>query len=264
MGDGPVAGEARVGGDAARLAEYIRNARRCVAFTGAGVSTLSGIRDFRGKNGLYQTVDADRMFDLAVFREDPTVYYSQSRDFIYALDEKRPSLVHAVLAALEEQGFLAALITQNVDLLHEKAGSKNVIEIHGSPKWHRCGRCGYSLPFAEAATIVRSGAVPSCPDCGVALKPGITFFGENLPEAAISRAVDEARRADLMLVLGSSLAVRPASLLPEYTVNAGGKIVIVNDMPTHLDRYAEMRFTDLAETFHALAREFGISTGGNQ
>ncbi len=253
---GPDAGET-----AARLAEAIRDASHCVAFTGAGVSTLSGIQDFRGKNGLYRTVDADRMFDLSVFREDPMVYYSMARDFIYGLEEKKPSLVHLVLAGLEGQGRLAALITQNVDLLHEKAGSKNVIEIHGSPARHGCRRCGYSMPFAEAAAVVREGTVPTCPECGVALKPGITFFGENLPEGAISRAIAEARRADLMLVLGSSLAVRPAALLPEYTLNAGGKLAIVNDMPTHLDRYAEFRLEDLSDTFRALAGEFGIEGG---
>lgn len=246
-----------------QLSTLILDARHCVAFTGAGVSTLSGIQDFRGRNGLYRTMDADRMFDLSVFREDPSVYYSMSRDFIYGLDEKKPSLVHCVLAALEHKGMLASLITQNVDLLHDKAGSKNVIEIHGSPKEHRCRRCGHSMSFADAALIVRAGEIPECPACGIALKPGITFFGENLPEGALAKAVSEARAADLMLVLGSSLAVQPASLLPEYTINSGGKIVIVNDMPTHLDRYAELHFNDLAETFSALERElFPVDDNG--
>ncbi len=238
------------------LHELIATSAHCVAFTGAGISTLSGIRDFRGKNGLYKSPDTERMFDIDVFREDPSVYYGMARDFIYDLDEKNPSVVHRVLAGLEARGLLDAVITQNIDLLHQKAGSTNVIEIHGSPSVHACPSCGLRTGFAEAQAAVRAGGMPLCPSCGRVLKPEIVFFGESLPAKAIDRAIGEARKADLMLVLGSSLVVYPAASLPEMTLNAGGRIVIVNDMPTYLDGRATLRFGDLESTFTALEALF--------
>ena len=237
------------------LRDKILRSRYCVAFTGAGVSTLSGIRDFRGKNGLYRDVDADRMFDIEVFDRDPSVYYSMARDFIYTIDGREPSVVHRVLAALEARGFLKAVITQNIDLLHRKAGSKNVYEIHGSPAVHHCLSCGYRTGFDSVAERVRSGQLPACPDCGAVLKPDIVFFGEALPERVFASAADHARKADLMLVLGSSLSVYPAARLPEDTLASGGELVIVNDMPTRLDSRASLRYADLGETFVALERE---------
>ncbi|HHU36962.1 MAG TPA: NAD-dependent protein deacylase [Treponema sp.] len=240
--------------DIEKLAELITTSRHCVAFTGAGVSTLSGIQDFRGKNGLYQTINADDMFDIRKFRQDPSVYYSLSKDFIYGLDEKEPSTVHCVLAKLEQAGFLNAIITQNVDLLHQKAGSKNVIEIHGTPATHRCLDCSFIMPFPEVTSIVRTGAVPRCPKCGGSIKPDITFFGESLPQQALADADRNARTADLMIILGTSLVVQPAASLPGMTLRAGGKIVLVNDMPTPLDEYATLRFSDLQTTFEALEK----------
>jgi len=239
-------------GDIEALRALILAARHCVAFTGAGVSTLSGIRDFRGKNGLYKTVDAEKIFDIDVFRSDPSFYYTMTRDFIYGLEDKEPSVVHKVLARLEQNGYLSAIITQNIDLLHQKAGSERVIEIHGSPSIHRCPRCGTTMTFAEAAAIVRAGDLPGCGACGAILKPEITFFGESLPEAALREAKAEARSADLMLVLGSSLLVYPAAAMPEYVFDHGGALVIVNDMPTHLDASASLRFEDLGATFDSL------------
>lgn len=234
------------------LFDLIQESKYCVAFTGAGVSTLSGIRDFRGKNGLYKDLNAEKIFDIEVFRDDPAFYYQATRDFIYNLDEKTPSVIHRVLAAFEALGLLKAVITQNIDLLHQKAGSKEVIEIHGSPKVHRCLSCGTTIDFASAAILVKTGALPRCERCGSVLKPDITFFGENLPSDALRKARDEASKADLMIVLGSSLLVYPAASLPHYTLDSGGGIVIVNDMPTHLDRRAKLRFDDLGPLFEYL------------
>lgn len=231
----------------------------CVAFTGAGVSTLSGIRDFRGKNGLYKTVDADKMFDIDLFHQDPSIYYGMARDFIYGLDDKTPSIVHRVLAELEKRSIVKAVITQNIDLLQQKAGSKKVIEIHGSPENHVCLECGYKTGFRTVVDIVRSGELPRCPKCKSVLKPEIVFFGESLPANAISDAVYESNHADLMLVLGCSLVVYPAASLPETTVKAGGNIVIVNDMPTYLDRCASLRFDDLESVFSALEKKLEAS-----
>ena len=224
-----------------------------VALTGAGVSTLSGIRDFRGKNGLYNEMDAEKIFSMDYFLQDPSFYYSKAGSFIYNIDEKEASIVHTVLGELEQKGLLKALITQNIDLLHQKGGSKNVIEIHGSPTVHYCLNCsGINMSFDEAAAIVRGGGLPKCPKCGKVLKPAITFFGESLPVTALQQAISESQKADLMLVLGTSLTVYPAASMPEYTLRNGGKLVIVNNMSTPLDRNAVLHFDDLGEVFDSL------------
>ena len=224
-----------------------------VALTGAGVSTLSGIRDFRGKNGLYNEMDAEKIFSMDYFLQDPSFYYSKAGSFIYNIDEKEASIVHTVLGELEQKGLLKALITQNIDLLHQKGGSKNVIEIHGSPTVHYCLHCsGINMSFDEAAAIVRGGGLPKCPKCSKVLKPAITFFGESLPVTAVQQAISESQKADLMLVLGTSLTVYPAASMPEYTLRNGGKLVIVNNMSTPLDRNAALHFDDLGEVFDSL------------
>ena len=235
------------------LFSLIQKAKYMVAMTGAGVSTLSGIRDFRGKNGLYNEMDAEKIFSIEYFEKDPSFYYNHAGSFIYNIDEKEASIVHTVLGELERRGYLKALITQNIDLLHQKGGSKNVIEIHGSPQIHYCLRCaGVRVSFEEAAAVVRKGKMPQCPKCGRVLKPAITFFGEGLPLDALKKAVAESQKADLMLVLGTSLTVHPAASMPEYTLRTGGRIVIVNNMPTSLDRYAELCFDDLGSVFEEL------------
>jgi NAD-dependent deacetylase len=240
------------------LLEKIKQSKHCTVLTGAGVSTLSGIRDFRGKNGLYNDFDAEKIFDIGYFEEDPSFYYKASQDLIYNIDEKSPSIVHRVLAELEKRGFLKALITQNIDLLHTKAGSKRVIEIHGSPKTHYCLRCvGVRMSFDEAAAIVRSGELPKCPKCGRVLKPAITFFGESLPIEALREATAEAQESDLMLILGTSLTVYPAASMPQYTLSRGGEIVIVNNMATPLDVRAVLHYEDLGEVFSGLNEAIG-------
>jgi len=237
-----------------KIAELIQAAHHCVAFTGAGISTLSGIRDFRGKNGLYTLPETEKMFDIEIFRQTPSVYYRLAKDFIYGLQEKQPSVVHQVLADLEAHGKLKALITQNIDLLHQKAGSAHVIEVHGSPAQHRCTFCSYVTTFENVAEVARKGEVPLCPHCRHALKPDITFFGEALPFAAITEAQKECGRADLLLVLGSSLTVYPAAALPQITLQAGGAVVIINEQPTYFDDYAAVRCTDLEESFEYLKK----------
>jgi NAD-dependent deacetylase len=232
------------------LYKLICGAKHLVAFTGAGVSTLSGIQDFRGKDGIK---NGETIFNIDIFEEDPSVYYNNARSFIYNLDEIKPSIVHIVLGELEKRGILKALITQNIDLLHQKGGSSNVIEVHGSPKFHYCLRCpGIRMGFEEAATIVLSGGMPQCPKCGRVLKPAITFYGESLPIEALKEATVQAHKADLMLVLGTTLVVYPAASMPEYTLRSGGRVVIVNNMPTHLDRQAAMHFDELGPVFEEL------------
>jgi len=237
----------------AELFGRILEARHLVAFTGAGLGTLSGIRDFRGKNGLYNDMDAEKIFSLECFESDPSLYYTGAGSFVYGIAEKTPSVAHTVLGELEERGFLKAVITQNIDLLHQKGGNKNVIEIHGSPATHYCLRCpGVRVGFEEVAGVVRSGGMPRCSACGRVLKPAITFFGESLPTNALRRATAESQNADLMLVLGTSLTVYPAASMPEHVLRRGGQLVIVNDMPTSLDRHATMRFDELEPLFEDL------------
>jgi NAD-dependent deacetylase len=261
--------------DVPKLLERISAARYFVTLTGAGVSTLSGIRDFRGKNGLYNDLDAEKIFDIEYFRRDPSFYYQASADFIYNVHERSPSIVHTTLALLEQKGYLKSLITQNIDLLHQKGGSKRVIEIHGSPSVHYCLHCsdlslaeklaaegpGAALPrnsgdllgFDDAAALVKAGDLPRCKKCGRVLKPAITFFGEALPVIALEAAERDASRADLMLVLGTTLTVHPAAAIPRISLRNGGDLVIVNNMETPLDRNAVMRFEDLGEVFEELA-----------
>ena len=244
------------------LYNKIREAKYCTAFTGAGVSTFSGIPDFRGKNGLYNESGTEKIFDIEYFEKDPTLYYKASASFIYDIDKKEPSVVHIVLAKLQKLKMLKAVITQNIDLLHEKAGSDHVIEIHGSPKTHYCLRCaGIRMSFQEAAAAVHAGGYPLCPECGRILKPAITFFGESLPIKALQEAVDEAQRSDLMLVLGTSLTVYPAASMPEHTLRQGGEIVIVNNQRTHLDNQAALHFDELGEVFTELNGILDTVTG---
>jgi NAD-dependent deacetylase len=231
---------------APRLLEILQQASHVVALTGAGISTLAGIPDFRGPQGLYQQPGAERIFDIAWFRRDPAIYYEGCREWIYGLDRCAPGPVHTLLARLEQAGRLQAVITQNIDMLHQKAGSRRVIEVHGSPLRHHCSGCGREATFDAICARLRHARVAQCDQCGSAFKPDTTFFGEALPEAALAEAVAQACRADLMLVLGTSLTVYPAAALPEQTLRVGGQLVIVNAQPTPLDYRARLRLSDLA------------------
>ncbi|MDR1596455.1 MAG: NAD-dependent deacetylase [Treponema sp.] len=261
----------------AQLFSLIVNARHCAALTGAGISVSSGIPDFRGKNGMYTAglprefpdkyppevlalylsgLPVEKVFDIDEFENDPGYFYTNAGPLVYTVHEKEPSVVHTCLAELERRGLLKAVITQNIDMLHQKAQSRRVIEVHGSPRMHYCLRCaGIRVPYAEAAAAVNAGQMPRCPKCGRVLKPAITFYGESLPLEARREAEGEAQDADLMLILGSSLTVLPAAAIPRTTLQRGGKLVIVNDMRTPLDEDAALRFWDLEEVFEELGEK---------
>ncbi len=225
----------------------------CVAvFTGAGISTLCGIPDFRGPQGFYKQPDAERIFDVEWFRRDPSVFYKGCRELVYGLKRFSPGPVHQAVTRLEQAGIVKGVITQNIDMLHQKAGSRTVYEVHGSPALHHCFGCGREKTFDEICAMLETVAVPRCERCGEAYKPDITFFGETLPERAFDDAVALAQKADLMLVLGSSLTVHPAAMIPPLTVRAGGELVIVNAQPTPLDRLATLFLPDLADFAHAI------------
>ena len=236
-----------------KMIDAIRNAKCVAAMTGAGVSTLCGIPDFRGPQGLYKNPDAERIFDIDWFDRDPSVYYRGCRELVYGLGAFAPGPVHRALKRLEDAGRLNGIITQNIDMLHQKAGSSHVYEVHGSPLMHHCRRCGDGKTFeAIMAMILTNGRaehlgepyVPRC-RCGGVYKPDITFFGESLPEVAFMRSQELAASADVMLVLGTSLTVFPAAGLPRLTLQRGGKVFIINAQSTPLDDYAVARYDDL-------------------
>ena len=234
-----------------RLIEAIRNAKCVGCLTGAGISTLCGIPDFRGPQGLYKNPDAERIFDIEWFDRDPSIYYNGCRELVYGLGRFEPGPVHRVLKKLEDLGKLKGIATQNIDMLHQKAGSSNVYEVHGSPIRHHCRRCGDEKSYDEIVDLLelsnfRTLKLPRC-RCGGVYKPDITFFGESLPEDAFTKAQSLAIRSDVFLVLGTSLTVFPAAGLPRLTLQAGGKVFIVNGQSTPLDDYAVARYPDLAE-----------------
>ncbi|MCL2294352.1 MAG: NAD-dependent deacetylase [Spirochaetes bacterium] len=236
-----------------KFVNLLKESKYVVALTGAGISTLSGIKDFRGKDGLYKHKDADKMFDIDWFHRDPSIYYGAAKDFLYNMRDVSPSIVHQVLADLEAKGILKAVITQNIDVLHQKAGSKKVLELHGSIGIHRCIKCNATATFDEVTEILNNNEVPHCKRCNVVFKPDIVFFGESLPMDVLSEAQVHASKADLCIVLGSTLTVNPAAMIPAFTVQNGGKLVIVNNMETYLDDRAALKYEDLGEVFHYLA-----------
>ena len=246
--------------DMKTLLDAIEKAGCVAAMTGAGVSTLCGIPDFRGPKGLYRNPDAERIFDIDWFDRDPSVYYRGCSELVYGLGAFKPGPVHDALRRLELAGHLDGIITQNIDMLHQKAGSTRVWEVHGSPIMHHCRRCGRGVSFDEVMTMIdqnggpaslSDGYVPRCA-CGGPFKPDITFFGEALPEEAFVRSQELAMRADVMLVLGTSLTVFPAAGLPRLTLQRGGKVFIVNAQPTPLDDFAAARYPDLMEFAEAV------------
>lgn len=240
-----------------KLIDAVLNAKHVVALTGAGVSTLSGIPDFRGPQGLYRNPDAERIFDIDWFDRDPSIYYRGCAELVYGLKNFRPGPVHIALKQLEDAGHLDGIATQNIDMLHQKAGTKTVWELHGSPIFHHCRKCGKVYSFDDVCAQLATGVSVAKCSCGGRLKPDITFFGESLPERAFIAAQSAAIKADVMLVLGTSLTVFPAAGLPNLTLQAGGKVFIVNAQPTALDRYSSGRYPDLLAFAEAVSSALG-------
>jgi len=222
------------------LAELIRSRQPCVALTGAGISTESGIPDFRSPTGIWAQFDPMEYATISAFRRDPEKVWTFYAPRFGALGSAEPNAGHLALAALEECGLLEAVITQNIDLLHTRAGSREVIEVHGSIRQCECLACGAVYPLEEVRRLLDATVVPRC-TCGAVVKPGVVMFGELLPQAAIDRAYDLARAAAILLVVGSALEVAPVSGLPWETVQAGGEVAIVNVGPTAFDPQATLR-----------------------
>jgi NAD-dependent deacetylase len=221
----------------ARLAELFERRRPCVVLTGAGVSTESGIPDFRSEEGIWARYDPFEVAHIDAFRRDPARVWEFYALRLDALAQAQPNDGHHALAELEGSGWIRAVVTQNVDGLHRAAGSQAVVEVHGSLREADCVHCGVRVPMSEALAEL---PLPACPECGEVLKPGVVMFGELLPADAIERAQQLAAEAGLLLAVGSSLEVHPVAALPGDTLAAGGALAIVNRGSTPWDSRAEL------------------------
>ena len=236
--------------------------RRIVVLTGAGVSTLSGIPDFRSSTGLYSkefgSMSVGSILDIDFFSSHPDVFYSWAKEYWFQMNSFEPNIIHTVLAKAEADGKLTeGIFTQNIDGLHQKAGSKKVYELHGSVRNGYCMNCRRHYGYSFMAEMVNSGAVPVCGSCGGVVKPDIVFYGEPLDSTTLMRAENAFASADLAIILGSSLVVNPAASLPYISARAGKDIVIVNRDRTYIDDHAALRFTDLEEFFDEFASYIG-------
>lgn len=221
-----------------KVSKLIKDSKYTVCLTGAGVSTASGIPDFRtpGK-GLWSKVNPIEVTSIQAFQENPARFYQFYRPRIEELQKVSPNQAHHALAQLEKKGYLQSLITQNIDCLHQKAGSRRVLEIHGNLDQAICFRCGKKISSQQLIQQIEENEqkIPYC-RCGGIFKPDVILFGELLHN--LEEAIDEASKADLFLVAGSSLQVSPANLLPEHSLAQKGNLVIINYMETHLDQKA--------------------------
>jgi NAD-dependent deacetylase len=229
-------------------ANLIVGAQRLVVFTGAGISTESGIPDFRGPDGLWTKVDPED-FTYQRFisdREARKRLWEMHRDGGFLFGDVEPNRAHHAVVELERLGKLDCVITQNVDGLHQKAGNSEdkVLQLHGNMQWVKCLACGARHPFAEIRAWLTSGVeVPECARCGGILKPDAVFFGESMPFRETTEAERRSSACDLCIVIGSTLSVYPAALMPQYAVRAGARLVIINDGATELDDIADVRIS---------------------
>jgi NAD-dependent deacetylase len=227
--------------DLGRAAELVRAARRGVAFTGAGVSAESGIRTFRGEDGLWKQYDPYRTASIEHFLQDPAAYWTVSKERWATYRRAQPNAGHRALVELERAGHAMAVVTQNTDGLHRAAGTRQLIELHGNGSRVRCLDCGSIESRSEVQDRLAREMPPRCLTCGsIHLKPDVTFFGEAPPRDAVEAAFSRAEECDLMLVVGSSLVVYPAAAVPEVAVERGAPLVIVNQEATPLDPAAEV------------------------
>ena len=238
------AGVAAGSPEVAELAELVRGAGSVVALTGAGISVPSGIPDFRTpRTGLWETVDPMEVAHIDAFHGDPVRFWRFYGERFATLGDKQPNGAHRALVAMEQRGLLDAVITQNIDMLHRKAGTRELVEVHGSIASGSCPSCGASVPLEQVRARVQREAdgVPRCADCRAPLKPDVVLFGEMLDAPTLERARWLCEQADVLLCIGSSLEVHPVAGLPQITLAAGGAVAILTQGPTPLDGLASVR-----------------------
>jgi len=243
-----------------RLAALIRSAGSVVALTGAGISVPSGIPDFRSPGtGMWENVDPMEVAHIDVFHRDPERFWGFYGDRFASLGDREPNAAHRALVQLERDGHLDAVITQNIDMLHRKAGTDTLVEVHGTIASASCLDCGARRPADDVRARQRADdrGVPRC-DCGAPLKPDVVLFGEYLPEQAMARAQALCAGADLLLCVGSSLEVYPVAGLPLLTRRAGGDVAIITHGPTPHDGIASVRLDgDVVAELAALLAALG-------
>jgi len=227
--------------DIKRAAELVLNSRHMVAFTGAGHSTASGIPDFRSPgSGLWEKANPMLVASIWAFRLNPKSFYDWIRPMVDTLLNATPNPAHVALAKMEAMGILKVIVTQNIDNLHQRAGSRRVLELHGHMREATCIRCYKEVPVDPTLEqVLRDGMIPRC-ECGGVLKPNVILFGEQLPIRVLNMAMAEARRCDLILVAGSSLEVTPAADIPYLAVEHRARSIIVNLQPTDFDSCADV------------------------
>jgi NAD-dependent deacetylase len=225
-----------------QAAQILKNSQYAVAFTGAGISTDSGVPDFRSEeSGLWNDPRAMEVATLAGFRRNPQAFYDWVRPLTQVILNARPNAAHCGLASLEDLGLLKAVITQNIDMLHTRAGNERIYELHGQLRQATCLRCFAvedNLPLIEQ--FLHDGQTPLCSHCGGVMKPNVILFGEQLPIDQWLLAKEAARLCDVMVIVGSSLEVAPANDLPLMAKRHGAKLIFINLQPTPLDRYADV------------------------
>ena len=239
-------------------AELILNSKHTVVLTGAGISTPSGIPDFRSEGtGLWASQEAMDAASLAIFRVDPERFFFWFRPLAAQIFNASPNPAHIALAELENAGYIRTIITQNIDILHQKAGSRHIIETHGTLKTLTCTQCFQQVGSdAYLEPFIRHGELPKCARCGAILKPDVILFGEQLPQKAWFQAQRESRACDLMLVAGSSLEVLPVAGLPMQAIDRGAHLVILNNTETYLNVRADTAIIeDIADILPAIAKK---------
>jgi NAD-dependent protein deacetylase/lipoamidase len=239
---------------AEQLAALIRQSGSTVALTGAGISVPSGIPDFRSPGtGLWTKVDPMKVAHVDAFHRDTQRFWEYYRPRFAMLGDKRPNPAHEALAELERRGLLEAVITQNIDRLHAKAGSRRVVEVHGSIATSSCVSCRRSYGLEDVPDLFDDDGVARCRECTGKVKPDVVLFGELLPQEPMAEAEALCSGADLLLCVGSSLEVYPVAALPERTLAAGGRVAIVTQSPTPYDPEAMVRLDgDVAEELSAV------------
>ncbi len=222
--------------------QMVAASSRIVAFTGAGISAESGIPTYRdSESALWKKYDPMEVAEIESFLRDPREFWAFFKDARYhVMSRATPNPGHVALARMEAAGRLVCVITQNIDGLHQAAGSKKVIELHGNTRRIVCLDCGHVIGMEQAVGIIERQNPPPCPSCGGRLKPDVVFFGEPLPQAALQEAFEAAAACDLMLSVGSSLQVYPAASIPELAKRSGARLIIVNRTPTPFDGIADV------------------------
>lgn len=237
------------------VAKALLKARHVVALTGAGVSVPSGIPDFRDPGGLWSRYEIAEYSTIYAYRANPEKVWQMFHEIHEFIDNSQPNRAHLALAELERLGRLECVITQNIDRLHQKAGSSAVLEFHGSAEWYHCVFCGSRTTEAEALTRTDSMRIPRC-QCGRPLKPAVVLFGESIPLEVMKRSTIVAEHADMILVVGTSASVAPASDLPRLVASRGGLVVEFNMNRTALSHAAKLHVPgDVSETLPAVVEK---------